>query len=63
LDQPWPDGVRRTASLSGRASAQPVLVRVTVESSGALASWLRPGHHPGLLLRRCEFTLSASAES
>jgi hypothetical protein len=63
LDQPWPDGVTRTASLTGRASAQPVLVRVTVESSGALASWLRPGHHPGLLLRRCEFTLSAPAES
>lgn len=37
LVQPWPDGTRRAAGLTGRASVQPVLVRVSVRSSGTLA--------------------------
>jgi hypothetical protein len=59
LEQPWPDGRPRTAWLTGRASAQPALVRVAVRSEGSLARWLRPGRHLGLLLRRAEFSLAA----
>jgi len=59
LEQPWPDGRRRTAWLTGRASAQPALVRVAVRSDGGLARWLRPGRHLGLLLRQAEVTLAA----
>jgi hypothetical protein len=61
LEQPWPDGRRRTARLTGRASAQPALVRVAVRSEGSLARWLRSGRHPGLLLRQAEFSLAAPA--
>jgi hypothetical protein len=32
---------------------------VTVASTGPLAGWLRPGRHPGLLVRQAEFTLAA----
>jgi hypothetical protein len=63
LVQRWPDGSRRTADLTGRASAQPALVRVSVRSRGVLASWLRPGRHLGLLLLRAEFTLAAPRET
>jgi len=63
LDQPWPDAVRRIAWLTGRAVAQPALIRVVVESRGPLAGWLRPGRHLGLLLQQVEFTLSVPAES
>jgi hypothetical protein len=59
LVQPWPDGRRRAARLTGWASARPALVRVAVRSSGSLAGWLRPGRHLGLLLRRAEFSLAA----
>jgi hypothetical protein len=63
LVQPWPGGRRRVAALTGRALARPVLVRVSVRSQGALASWLRPGRHLGLLLRQAEFTLSAQSDT
>ena len=63
LLQRWPDGSRRTAGLTGRASAQPALVRVSVRSRGALAGWLKPGRHLGLLLRQAEFTLTAPRET
>ena len=59
LEQPWPDGRRRTARLTGRASGRPALVRVAVRSEGALARLLRPGRHLGLLLRQAEFSLAA----
>jgi hypothetical protein len=63
LVQTWPDGQRRVAKLTGRASARPALIRVSVRSRGALASWLRPGRHLGLLLLQAEFTLSEPAET
>jgi hypothetical protein len=63
LVQRWPDGRRRVAGLTGRATAQPALVRVSVRSRGALADWLRPGQHLGLLLRQAEFTLAAPGET
>lgn len=63
LVQTWPDGRRRIAELTGRASARPALVRVSVRSHGTLAGWLRPGRHLGLLLLRAEFTLAAPRET
>lgn len=59
LEQPWPDGRCRSSWLTGRASAQPALVRVAVRSDAGLARWLRPGRHFGLLLRQAEVTLAA----
>ncbi|HEU5269687.1 MAG TPA: acetoacetate decarboxylase family protein [Jatrophihabitans sp.] len=59
LRQRWPDGGWRSAGLAGRARAHPALVRVTVASAGPLAGWLRPGRHPGMLLRQAEFSLAA----
>jgi hypothetical protein len=63
LVQRWPDGSRRVAGLTGRASAQPALVRVSVRSRGGLAHWLKPGRHLGLLLRQAEFILAAPTET
>jgi hypothetical protein len=62
LQQPWPDGRRRTTWLTVRASAQLALVRVAVRSDGPLDHWLRPGRHSGLLLRRAEFRLAAPVQ-
>jgi Acetoacetate decarboxylase (ADC) len=56
--QYWPDGALRTALLTGRAKSRPAIVTVEVESSGPLASWLRPGRHVGALMTSTTFTLS-----
>ena len=53
------DGDRVADSrLSGRARIRPALVRVEVESDGDLPAWLRPGHHLGAVVERCEFSLA-----
>lgn len=57
--QYWPDGVLRSALLTGRARSRPAIVTVEVESSGQLASWLRPGRHLGAVMTSTTFTLSA----
>jgi hypothetical protein len=57
--QYFPDGALRTALLSGRAKSRPAIVTVEVESSGRLASWLRPGRHLGAVMTGTTFTLSA----
>lgn len=62
LEQRWPDGRWRTATLTGRATARPALVRVAVRSTDGLAGWLRPGRHLGLLIRQAEFTLGRPSE-
>jgi hypothetical protein len=62
LEQPWPDGRRRVARLTGRGTSQPALVRLAVRSDGTLARWLRPGRHFGLLLRQAEISVAAPAE-
>lgn len=62
LEQPWPDGRWRTATLTGRAAARPALVRVAVRSTDGLAGWLRPGRHLGLLIRQADFTLDRPSE-
>lgn len=53
----WPDGTLRSAILTGRARSRPALVTVEVESSGQLASWLRPGRHVGAIMSSTTFTL------
>ena len=58
--QPWPDGRLRESTLTGRARARAAIVTVDVESSGELASWLRPGRHLGAVLSQTTFGLSAS---
>ena len=55
--QYWPDGALRSAMLTGRARSRPALVTVEVESSGLLASWLRPGRHLGAIMSNTTFTL------
>lgn len=57
--QAWPDGVVRSAVLTGRARSQPALVTVEVSSSGSLPLWLRPGRHLGAIMTRTTFTLPA----
>lgn len=57
--QRWPDGVVRSAVLTGRARSRPALVTVEVSSSGRLASWLRPGRHLGAIMSDTTFTLPA----
>jgi hypothetical protein len=54
-----PDGSVRTAVLRGRGRARPAIVTVSVESSGDLATWLRPGRHLGLITSDVTFTLPA----
>jgi hypothetical protein len=56
--QYWPDGALRTALLTGRAKSRPAIVSVEVESTGQLASWLRPGRHLGGLMTSTTFTLA-----
>jgi hypothetical protein len=56
--QYWPDGALRSALLTGRAKSRPAIVTVEVESSGQLASWLRPGRHMGAVMTGTTFTLS-----
>jgi hypothetical protein len=55
--QYWPDGVLRSAILTGRARSRPAVVTVEVSSSGQLASWLRPGRHFGAIMSSTTFTL------
>lgn len=62
LEQPWPDGRWRAATLTGRATARPAVVRVVVRSTDGLAGWLRSGRHLGLLIRQAEFTLGRPTE-
>ena len=58
--QTWPDGVMRSAVLSGRARSQPALVTVEVSSSGSLPQWLRRGRHLGAIMTGTTFTLPAA---
>jgi hypothetical protein len=53
----FPDKTLRSAILTGRARSRPALVTVEVESSGRLASWLRPGRHLGAIMTGTTFTL------
>jgi hypothetical protein len=55
--QTWPDGVPRSAVLTGRAGSRPALVTVAVSSSGTLPSWLRPGRYLGAIMTDTTFTL------
>ena len=55
--QAFPDGVLRSAVLTGRAKSRPAIVTVEVSSSGQLASWLRPGRHLGAIMTSTTFTL------
>jgi hypothetical protein len=55
--QYFPDGALRSAILTGRARSRPALVTVEVESSGQLATWLRPGRHLGAIMSGTTFTL------
>lgn len=55
--QAWPDGVLRSAVLTGRARSRPALVTVEVDSDGDLPSWLRPGRHLGAIMSDTNFTL------
>lgn len=55
--QYFPDGALRSAILTGRAKSRPAIVTVEVESSGQLASWLRPGRHLGAIMSGTTFTL------
>ena len=55
--QYFPDGELRSAVLTGRAKSRPAIVTVEVESSGQLASWLRPGRHVGAIMSGTTFTL------
>lgn len=55
--QLWPDGVVRTARLTGRARARLAVVTVEVSSSGSLGQWLRPGRHVGAILTDVRFSL------
>jgi hypothetical protein len=55
--QYFPDGTLRSAVLRGRAKSRPAIVTVEVESSGQLASWLRPGRHLGAIMTGTTFTL------
>jgi hypothetical protein len=55
--QYWPGGALRSAILTGRARSRPAVVTVEVESSGQLASWLRPGRHFGAIMTGTTFTL------
>jgi hypothetical protein len=55
--QYFPDGALRSAVLRGRAKSRPAIVTVEVESSGRLASWLRPGRHLGAIMTSTTFTL------
>jgi hypothetical protein len=55
--QQFPDGPLRAAVLTGRARSRPAVVTVEVESSGQLASWLRPGRHLGAIMTSTTFTL------
>lgn len=55
--QHFPDGVLRSAILTGRAKSRPAIVTVEVSSSGRLASWLRTGRHLGAIMTEMSFTL------
>jgi hypothetical protein len=55
--QHFPDGALRSAVLTGRAHSRLALVTVEVESSGRLATWLRPGRHLGAIMTGTTFTL------
>jgi hypothetical protein len=57
--QRWPDGLVRSAMLDGRGRSQLAVVTVSVESSGDLATWLRPGRHLGAITSDVRFTLPA----
>jgi hypothetical protein len=59
LAQQSVDGIVRSSRLRVVGSASPALVGVDVNSAFALPSWLRPGSHPGLVLRDVSFTLDA----
>lgn len=59
LTQRWPDGVARSAVLSGRGRSRLARVTVSVESSGDLPVWLRPGRHLGVIISNVTFTLPA----
>lgn len=56
--QVFANGTVCSSRLSVRARVRPALVSVEVESDGPLASWLRPGRHPGLVVRDARFTLA-----
>jgi hypothetical protein len=58
--QRWPDGKVRAALLSGRAKSRLAIVTVAVESTGDLASWLRPGRHLGAVMSDVRFALPAA---
>jgi hypothetical protein len=55
--QRWPDGEVRAAMLSGRGRSRLAVVTVEVDSTGDLASWLRPGRHLGAIMSDVTFTL------
>ncbi len=56
--QQFPDGIVRPAEMTGKATIRPALIRVSVVSDGALATWLRPGLHAGALVESGTFALS-----
>jgi hypothetical protein len=55
--QEFPDGSVQDSDLDASATIRPALVRVSVESDGPLASWLRPGLHAGAIIESGAFTL------
>jgi Acetoacetate decarboxylase (ADC) len=56
--QVFPHAGTGSSRLSAHARVRPALVTVGVVSDGPLASWLRPGRHPGLLVEGARFTLA-----
>ena len=60
--QHWPNGALREAMLKGAGRARPALVNVEVTSDGPLPDWLRPGRHPGVVIRSATFNLSEPVE-
>jgi hypothetical protein len=58
--QEWPDGVVRSARLTGRARCRPAVVSVEIDSRDGLGRWLRTGRHLGAVLTDARFTLSAA---
>ena len=50
-------GLVVTSTVTATGRLRPAVVRVDVESDGPLAGWLRPGHHPGVLLSRLRLTI------
>jgi hypothetical protein len=58
MAQLWPDGVVRTATLTGTGRSRLAVVMVHVDSRGPLPQWLRTGRHLGSVLTDVEFTLT-----